>query len=106
MFPAPDLSTLCHELDVVGLKWFMIGIHLGVPYNKLKVFEKEEYPLAAVLDYCLRGNVKDPLTWRSIINTLKSDSVGENGLAETLDQKYCLKEQQDLPHCFISGEEM
>lgn len=87
----PTLASLCKELGGVAGKWFLIGLHSGVPYEKLQEFKKEEYPLAAVFNYCLRGNVKDPLTWTSIVDTLKS--VDENGLAEQLNKKYC---QTDL----------
>ncbi len=88
-----SLSTLCKELATVQGKWFKIGIHSGVPYEKLQEFKKEDYPLAAVFNFCLKGNLDEPLTWRSIVNTLKCEDVEEGGLAEALSKKYCQEEE-------------
>ena len=68
-------------------KWWDIGLKLHVPYYKLKEFEKEADPLAAVINYWLNGNVKDiPVTWRSIVAAL---GVEERSLAQTITRKYC-----------------
>ena len=89
-----DLSTICEELATVKYKWWDIGLRLHVPYHKLKEFEKEENPLAAVVNYWLKGNVKDvPVTWRSIVAALEAASVDERGLARTIREKYCPSEQ-------------
>ncbi len=64
-------------------KWFEIGIQLGIPRHKLKWFRKEDDPLSAVIDYWLCGNVESvPLTWRSVVEVLKSDHVDESDLKE------------------------
>ncbi len=77
-------------MDVVKYKWFKIGLQLGIHYHKLQEFKKEEDPLAAVIDYWLKGNVeKYPLTWESIVIALKSI---ESGLAKRLKRKYCHEE--------------
>ena len=89
------MSTLCKELNEAERKWFKIGVHSGVPYDKLQDFKKEDYPLAAVFDYCLKGNVKTPLTWRTVVQTLKSEAVGESGLAEKISQIYCQEESAE-----------
>ena len=80
------LSTAKH-------KWFEIGMQLGLPYHKLEEFKEKRDPLAAVIDYWLRLNVKDvPVTWRSIVDALKSDQVDESGLAKSIEEKYHNKE--------------
>ena len=77
-------------MSVVLYKISKIGIQLGIPYNKLKEFEKEDDPLAAVIDYWLRGNVEGvPVNWKSIVDVLKSSHVDENGLAKRIALKYC-----------------
>ena len=77
-------------------KWRDIGLKLHVAYHKLKEFEKEGDPFAAVMNYWLKGNVKDvPVTWRSIVTVLESSSVDERGLAKTMMKKYCLSESSD-----------
>ena len=74
-------------------KWWDIGLKLHTPFHKLKEFEKEANPLAAMINYWLNGNVKDvPVTWRSIVTVLESSSVDERGLAKTIMDRYCQSE--------------
>lgn len=75
------------------MKWFKIGIQLGIPHHKLKEFEeKERDPLSAVIEYWLAGNVPDScISWKSIAAALEVNCVGEPGLAEHIYQKYCNK---------------
>lgn len=74
-------------------KWFMLGIHLGVPYDKLQEFKREDFPLAAVINFCLKGNINPPLTWLSIVEALKSQDIGEAELGRKLGLKYCPEEE-------------
>ena len=96
----PDLvlRVICNELGRVSLKWFRIGIQLGIPHYKLKEFEEERDPLSAIIEYWLNGNVLEsaavPISWKSIVAALKADSVGEPGLAEQIYKKYCQQEGQ------------
>ena len=91
-----DLSTICEELAKVKYKWWDIGLKLHIPYHKLKEFEKEADPLAAVINYWLNGNVENvPVTWRSIVAVLESSSVDEKGLAKTIGDKYCQFDSPD-----------
>ena len=48
--------------------------------------------MAAVFNYCLKGNVTEPLTWKSIVDILKSDDIEEGGLANQIDKKHCQKD--------------
>lgn len=85
------LRTVYLELSPVAHKWLEIGVQLGIPYSKLKMFEEEDNPLAASLDYWLKGNVAGvPITWKSIVHTLQY--VGEVGLAEEIHKKYYQQE--------------
>ncbi len=90
-----DLKTICNALVSVETKWFRIGIQLGIPRSKLEKFKKDEDdPLSAVVDYLLKGNVTEsataiPISWNSILTALKSDYVGEPGLAERISKNYC-----------------
>ena len=86
-----DLKTICNVLGKVKTKWFEIGIQLGIPRSKLLEFEGVRDPLSAVLDYFLQGNVTDsaPISWQSVVAALRSDYVGEPGLADEVNQQYC-----------------
>ncbi len=90
------MRSICNALARIKIKWYEIGIQLGIPRNKLLEFKKEDDPLSAVVDYCLRGNVEsvDPISWKSIVAALKSEYVGEPGLAEQISKKHC--QQEDI----------
>ena len=90
-----DLRTICSALGSIKTKWFEVGIQLGIPRNKLLEFKEEHDPLSAVVDYWIRGNVTEsdvPISWPSIVEALKSEYVGEPGLAEQISKKYYPKE--------------
>lgn len=82
-----DLKTVCKELTTVEYRWYDIGIQLGVPIHKLKLFETQR-GLSEIVDYWLRGNIEDAsISWDFIATTLKS--VDESGLAKEICKKYC-----------------
>ena len=87
------LHTICNELSVVVHKRRKIGIQLGIPLYKLKEIEKEDDPLAAIIDYWLSGNAENAdrvsLSWKSIAKVLASPHVDESGLAKRIELKYC-----------------
>ena len=89
------LRGICNALATVKYKWFSIGIQLGVPYHKLKEFEKEDNSLAATIDFFLKGNVEGvSLSWDSIVTALKSSSVLEPALARRIQREYSEKERK------------
>ena len=93
------MRTVCNALGSIKTKWFEIGIQLGIARNKLLEFKNEHDPLSAIMDYCLRGNVAKstaPISWDSIVAALKSDHVGEPGLAEQISKKYYHQEDTKL----------
>ena len=54
----------------------------------MKNFENESDPLAAVVNYWLKGNTDVPISWRALVEALKAKSVGEPGLAEQIRKKH------------------
>ena len=92
-----ELGTLCKELATVRHKWFELGEVLGVYRDKLEVFRKENYPLAALLDYCLRGNISGSLSWSRIASALESKDLNEGSLALSISEKYCHREESTEP---------
>ena len=88
------------------VKYTQIGVQLGVSYNKLQEFKKEDFPLAALLNYCLQGNVEgQPLTWRAIVDALRSDTVEEAKLAQKIEKKYCgVFKEQTTPKGYSGGK--
>lgn len=92
-----DLRAICNALAGIKTKWFEIGIQLGIPRSKLEEFEEKRDPLSAVVDYWLKGNVTEsvvPISWKSIVDALKSKYVGEPGLAEQIKQTCYIEESE------------
>ena len=58
----------------------------------IKQFEKEDDPLSAAIDYWLNGNTAIPISWKSIVDVLKSTSVEEVALAEKMNTRHCQQE--------------
>ena len=68
---------------------------LKIPKHKLKEFEREAEPFVAVVDYWLRGDVKNTsVTWKTIVKVLQDDYLEENGLADTIRKKYIQQEDR------------
>lgn len=89
----PDLKTLCNELDSVKHKLPQIGVVLGIPGYKMNEFKKGDDPLSVVLSYWLYCSSGGAVSWKSIVNVLKSAFVGEATLAEKIRAKYCEQQQ-------------
>ena len=90
-----DLKNVCSELSEISSKRFKIGIQLGISHSQLKEFEQEDDPLSAIVNFWLRGNVESvPVSWKSIVEALKSKHVGETGLANMISKKYCQEEER------------
>ncbi len=90
------MKNICDALGSIKTKWFEIGVQLGIPRRKLLEFEEERDPLSAVVDYWLQGNVTEsvsPISWKSIVAALKSDYVGEPGLAKQISKKYYYQQE-------------
>ena len=102
--PVPALSAVCNELAKVRHKWKQICVQLGFPEHILKQFERETDSLLASVSYWLSGNVTveegeedRPISWKSLVAALRSEFVGEPGLAEKINNKYCHLEDTGEP---------
>ena len=87
------------------IKWFRIGIQLGIKGSKLKTFE-ENYSstyrcLIETVSYWLDGNTNVPVSWESVVTVLNNPSVDESGIAKQIQEKYCSKKGIILwPHIY------
>ena len=86
------MRNLKNALATVTPKWFDIGIQLRIEHHILKEFEQQytnnpSRCLSEMLQYWLKGNAvdgKSHVNWETIIEALKSRSIGETGLAEEI----------------------
>lgn len=90
------LRTVCNELGEVQHKAFEIGIQLGISRSKMLQFKQEGDLLSAAVDYWLCGNIKEvPIAWRSVVEALLSNYVGEAARADAICAKYCRQPEDD-----------
>ena len=86
-----DLGVVLEALNKACVKWYNIGMQLGVEIDRLDVI-KEQYDNPSD---CLRETLKTWLktysspTWSNIVDSLRSSVVGEVRLADDLKHKYC-----------------
>ena len=85
-----DLDLLTRELTAVKQKWYEIGVDLTLDNIRKKYSDP---------DVCLKEMLKErlhpvyiPITWRNIVDALRSPGVGESQLADELEAKYCPSE--------------
>ena len=89
-----DLKVLFPELYPARTKWYDIGLMLGVPVDTLESIQSETDDVGACLRkmlLCALKSVNPKLTWKHIIDALKSVVVSEERLADKLSGKYCIE---------------
>ena len=94
------MKNLTEKLADVFSEFFGIGLQLGIDESKLKEFE-HNYQSAGrrfseVISYWLRRNTDTPVTWESLITVLKSRSVNQKGLAQSLEEQYIVKSNPQI----------
>ena len=86
-----DLATVLNEVFCIRAVWYDIGVNLHVDTGTL---ESIKYECRDVTKDCLREVLRRWLntgeaSWSTLIQALRSHSVGANQLASTLGAKYC-----------------
>ena len=87
----PELSSLVEELHDVKVKWFSIGLQLKIRPATLKTIESShpnsnmDRMFSDMMDEWLR--IADKPTWDVIVVVLRSRSVGEEALANSLARR-------------------
>ena len=81
-----DLSDVLTLLHCVQHKWLYIGLHLGIPYQKLTEIEHEhcgdQRSMTKMLDIAL--SQQQTITWGCIITSLCKPNVDEQVYAQKL----------------------
>ena len=87
-----DLPVVVEKLNDTRVKWYEIGLQLGVSVGTLNAIKKDYNSTSDCLRETLTTWLKtspSPPTWKNIVNVLRRSTVGELRLAEDLEQKYC-----------------
>jgi len=85
------LMDVYEELIIISHKWFDLGLRLELEEGKLETIEhanpnKPQNCLRAVLSTWLKQDSRR--TWQFLCAALRSNTVGENKLANTIEAKY------------------
>ena len=97
---SPTMDQLMTELVEVSSSWELVGIQLLVPYWKLGIIKRENRGqckecLMKVLEYWRKhAGTKNLFSWETIVTVLKSQPIGNIGLAEDIEQKYTSTKRQ------------
>ena len=85
-----DLWALCEALYPVNKKYKFFGLHIGVKKSEIDTIEAQQTDPGERLLEILSVRVKKtkPLTWNDIYAALRSDSVGEGKVADSIRKKY------------------
>ena len=74
-------------------KWYKIGVQLEVPIAKLNNIGRNSMDsLCDTLDYWMRNDPSP--SWSQIVDALKAPGIGEKQLAKTVEEKYCIPDEQ------------
>ena len=91
----PELPGLLAELHDVAAKWYNIGLYLVPPITNgtldtIKANCRGECGdcLREMLSCWLKKGDPKP-SWEAVVAALRNPVVGEERLAQTLEQKYC-----------------
>ena len=96
---ALTLKAAINALYSVRPKWYNIGVQLDIPTFQLKIIERKSSDLMDqlrdMLGYWISNNPSP--SWRDLADALKTPSVGESRLAQEIDAKYCVPDEQTNP---------
>ena len=87
-----DLGKLCEALHCVRTSYKHIGLQIGVKKSEIESAEKQETDPGDRLLEILSIRVKKAkvLTWKDIVEALRSQCVGEGKVADEIQKKYGL----------------
>ena len=93
-----DLGLLLEELVDVDTQWYYLGLQLKVrPETLDKIREALLYSRDKLLELLKAWLTdSDNTSWKTLIDALKSRSVGKSQLAADLQKKYCLVEETEV----------
>ena len=93
-----DLYVLMEELNNIRSKWYEIGLQLEVSVGTLNAIKKDYHTTSDCLRETLTTWLKtfSSPAWSTMVDVLKSRTVGEVNLAVELEQKYCLTQDTSI----------
>ena len=93
-----DLGLLLEELTVVCGQWYYLGLQLKVNVGALDTISEQSHDPINLLLEMLKAwlTSSDNTSWKTLVDALRSRSVGKSQLAADLQKKYCLVEETEV----------
>lgn len=93
-----DLRDVLEEVSDVASQWYHLGLQLKLRTGTLNSIRAEFYSSNHQLREMLKTwlSTSDNTSWKTLVDALKSRSVGASQLASVLETKYCLVEVAEL----------
>ena len=103
-----NLHDIFFQLIKAAKDWFELGLTLGIQVDTLEGIEsnksRDKARLCEMLTHWLRSSPSR--TWKDIYDALRSDTVRQNVLADTIEGKYqgtvFLAPSLKAGHCFVN----
>ena len=92
MLEKSDLDLLTQELTPVQHKWESIGDELRYWIHSAGDIHRHYSDDGDRLREMVKQQLQYNITWRNIVDALRSPGVGESQLADELEAKYCPSE--------------
>ena len=94
-----DLALVYGEVMSARSNWFNFGLELGLEVYELKEIERDnphstDRCFINCLEMWLRGSHQPP-TWSAVVEALRSPTVGHDGLADRIEEKYIMTEGEE-----------
>ena len=88
-----DIRYVIEALTEVKLKWFQIGLQLGLPHSTLDCIESKcsnnyDKALYEMIKEWLKLVSDQPHTWNDIVHTLTLQSVNEGRIADKIEKQW------------------
>ena len=89
-----DLHLLLEELLDAHVRWYSLGMQLGVRLETLNVISASQFSERDQLLELLKVwlTTSDNTSWKVLLDALRSPTMGQSQLAGFLERKYCLTE--------------
>ena len=98
MLTLDDLGLVLGEVVDVSAQWYPLGLQLKVRISTLDSiriqFQNPRDQLLEMLKTWLITS--DNTSWKTLLDALRSQSVGASQLAEDLETKYCMVEPTEV----------
>ena len=99
-----DIGCVLEELLDVSPLWYLLGVQLKVRTSRLDSIQAQFPDSKRQLLEMLKTWLTTNRSWKTLVDALRSRSVGASQLADDLETKYCLVERTEVDSGTFTSE--